>query len=198
MSDEVGALQQRGLALAHLARRVLERRQLVHAVVDDRARRQVAEQRQRHRRVEPDDVVVDPVVGQIAADQRLQRRQLIVVEAAGVDRRVRRAAPRRPGTASSLETGRAARVHRLLDDDDVEVAREAREQVLRPLEDEFPAQMGEDDEVWHGSLQMASGRSGGLAAASEGAGPHGTRQGACRARVPARRDRRRRARRGNA
>ena len=37
--DEVGALQQRGLALAHLARRVLERGELVHAVVDDRARR---------------------------------------------------------------------------------------------------------------------------------------------------------------
>ena len=35
---QVGALQQRGLALAHLARRVLERRQLVHAVVDDGSR----------------------------------------------------------------------------------------------------------------------------------------------------------------
>jgi hypothetical protein len=42
-------------------------------------------------------------------------------------------------------------VHRLLDDDDVEVACQAREQMLRPLEDEFPAQVGKDDEVGHGS-----------------------------------------------
>ena len=43
------------LALAQLARRALERRQLVHAVVDDGARLQLLQQRQRHRRVEPGD-----------------------------------------------------------------------------------------------------------------------------------------------
>ncbi len=53
--DEVGPLQQRVLALRELSRRMEERGQLVHAVVDDRAGLEVAEQRQRHRRVEPRD-----------------------------------------------------------------------------------------------------------------------------------------------
>ena len=111
VSDEVGALQQRGLALAHLPRRVLERRQLVHAVVDHGARRQLAEQRQRHRRVEPDQVVVDAVLGEVGADQRLQRRELIVVKAARPRRRVRPQHLDAGARRHALETGRPARVH---------------------------------------------------------------------------------------
>ena len=141
------------LALAHLPRRVLERGQLVHAVVDDRARVQLAEQRQRHRRVEPDQVVVDQLVGEVAADHRLQRRELVVVEAAGLDRRVRAQHLDALARRRALEIGRAAGVHRLLDEDDVVVAGEPRQQVLRTLEDELPAQVREDDEVWHGSLR---------------------------------------------
>ncbi len=151
--DEVGALQQRGLALAHLARRALECRELVHAVVDDRARRELAEHRQRHRRVEPDEIVVDQVVGEVAGDHRLERRELVVVEAPVLDRRVRAQHLDSLARRRALEIGGAARVHRLLDEDDVVVARQPRQQVLRPLEDELPTQVREDDEVVHGTFR---------------------------------------------
>ena len=122
--DDVGALEQRGLALAHLARGILEGRELVHAVVDDGAGLQVSQQRQRHRRVEPGHVVGDLVALEIRREQRLERRQLVVVEPRSVDRRVR---------AQDLQTGLrlgpfeergAVGAHRFLDEDHVEVPRQ--------------------------------------------------------------------------
>jgi len=38
-------------------------------------------------------------------------------------------------------------VHRLLEEEDAALAREARQQVLRALEDEVPAQMGKTKQV---------------------------------------------------
>jgi hypothetical protein len=40
-------------------------------------------------------------------------------------------------------------MNRLLDKDDGVVARQAGEQMLRPLENELPAQVGKDDHVGH-------------------------------------------------
>ena len=87
--DEIGALQQRGLALAHLARRALERGELVHAVVDDRARIQSLQERQRHRRVEPHAIPVEAFTAHRIAHELAHDRELIVVEAGGADGRVR-------------------------------------------------------------------------------------------------------------
>ena len=55
---QVGDLQQqRILALQQLLRRILECGELIHAIVDDQARVQFLQQRQRHRRVEPRNMV---------------------------------------------------------------------------------------------------------------------------------------------
>ncbi|HWO17468.1 MAG TPA: hypothetical protein VNO30_01790, partial [Kofleriaceae bacterium] len=133
---EVRDLQQRGLALAHLARRIRERRQLVHAVVDDRARAELAQHRQRHRRVEPDDAVIEAPRAEVGSEQRLERRQLIVVEAARIDRRVRAQHLHTRRRPAALQPGGAVGTDRFLDEGDRVMAREARQQVLGTLEDE--------------------------------------------------------------
>ena len=102
--DQVGPLHQLRLALAQLRRRAGERRQLVHAVVDDRERLQPRQQRQGHRRVEPDDVLVDRCRRKQPATIGPQRRELVVGEAAELDRACAAGRSRRPlaGVISSL------------------------------------------------------------------------------------------------
>ena len=49
--------------------------------------------------------------------------------------------------SSHFQAGGTFVSHRLLDEVDAPVARQARHQLLRALEHEIPAQMGEDDEA---------------------------------------------------
>jgi len=137
---QVSHLVERVFTLDQLARRMQERRQLVHAVVDDGARRQPAGQWQRHGRVEPDQVVVNAAlvdeVGQVA----LQHRQMVVVKAG------HGAGHMRP---QHFHVGRGRQVldvvgavrNRFFHEDDLVMLCQAREQVLWPLIDEVPAQV---------------------------------------------------------
>ena len=113
------------------------------------ARRQVGQQRQRHRGVEPDQVVVDVLAREVVGEQRLQHRQLVVVKAAGIDRRVRAHDLHAGQRRRAVEKGRGIGPDRLLDEDHAIVARQARQHVLRALKDEVPAQVGENDQMGH-------------------------------------------------
>ena len=83
--DHVGNLQQLILSCDHLRRGAAEARQFVHAVVDDRLRIQVAQQRKGHGRVEPHDGSGNLFLYRKPPQQAAQNGCLIVMEAAGRD-----------------------------------------------------------------------------------------------------------------
>ncbi len=144
--DDVCRFQQHTLALQQLRRCELERGQLVHAVVDERAGIEVLDERQRHGRVEPRQRLSEQARGQEVGDERLQRRHLVVVEPRRGHRRERREHLDTFGLANGLQPGHALREDGLLDEEDIELPGQPREQVLRPLEHEAPAQMGKHDQ----------------------------------------------------
>jgi hypothetical protein len=95
--------------------------------------------------------------GQIL-EQHLQRRQLVVMKSRRGNPRVRHAHRQVRLDALRFESCGTLAETRLLDEEDAVVVREAGHQVLRSLEDEFPAQVGKDDEIgW-----ARHGRSGGM------------------------------------
>src|SRR3712207_9561868 len=62
-SDEVGGFEQLRLARQKLGRGEREGRQLVHAVVDGQRRPEAPRERQRHRRVHPQNRVAEACLG---------------------------------------------------------------------------------------------------------------------------------------
>ena len=147
---QVRLLEQHVLALHQLARRVLEERQLVHAVVDDPARLQLGGQRHGHRRVEPDPVVGDLRRLHRFGDEALQHRDVVVVEAGGRRRHVRPPHLHPIGGREPLQPLLGLAHHRLFDEDHSPALGQTGQQVLRPLVDEVPAEVGKDEQGLHG------------------------------------------------
>ena len=136
--DQVGPRQQGRFTLQQLLGRMLERGQLVHAIVDHQAGVQGRQQRQRHRRIKPDDGVVGR---RDLAHQRLQRGQLVVMKTGRLHRRTRLADGHVGRRGGQLEPAGALFPHGLFDEYHMVELRQARQQLLRPLIDKIPAQM---------------------------------------------------------
>ena len=145
---QVGPCQQGRFALQQLPGRVPECGQFVHAVVHHQARVQRRQQGQRHRRVEPDDGVVNR---RDLAQQGLQRRQLIIMKTGCLHGRTRLAYGDIRRRRGQIQPARPIVPDGLLDKDHMVELRQARQQLLGTLIDEIPAQMGKDDDGAHTS-----------------------------------------------
>ena len=150
--DEVGAVEQLLLAAEKLGRRVVERRELVHAVVDHDAGVERAEQRQCERCVEPHVARAD--LAREGVDERADRGDLRLREAGLVEPGVRpddrHAGRGRLPLRDVVVRARDGRVeHRLLDKVDGAVRGNPGEDVLRALVHEVPPEVGKDDEGTH-------------------------------------------------
>ncbi len=138
--DHIGALQQCTLALHQLRRRTTKGRQLVHAVVDDHARRQMRTEALAHRRVVPQQQVAYAQIGQVAIQQAaLHLHGLLALTPGGQARHqdvqaVLFATHLQPGLGCIAGDG-------LLPEQHIGIACKARHQVLRSLIDKTPAQM---------------------------------------------------------
>jgi hypothetical protein len=143
--DEVGAREQLALALAERRRRALEAGEFVHAVVDGRERFEVARPSDRHRRVVPEYVLVDSLVGEESVEQlALRALRLFRAQAFG---QARDDDAQLVLAAAHVEARLALAVDRLFDEVDAALAREAAQKMLRPLVDEIPTQVRKADEV---------------------------------------------------
>jgi hypothetical protein len=143
--DEVGAPHQLCLQRAKRRGRAREAGQLIHAVVHGGDRAQVIRERQRHRRVVPEDEVADGVVVQHAVDERRLRG-----DAGGLVvglREVRYHDMDAGMGLRHLETRGAGAEMRFFNEENASLARKARHQVLRALEDEVPSQVRQAYEV---------------------------------------------------
>lgn len=148
----VGEPHESALAIAERGRRRLERREVVHAIVDHHRRPHVAQERQRHRRVEPRDAVVAEVARrELAGEQTLQPGHLRVIEARLRDRRMRAQHLDTREGLQPLHITAVRVVHRLLDEQHAVVLRESGMQVLGTLEHEVPAQVRKRDQAFHAS-----------------------------------------------
>ncbi len=134
------------LAPAHLGGRALESRELVHAVVHDRLGHEVLRERERHRRVVPEEVGPHAVVRDELVQQARQRCVRLVGRQ--TRRQMRHGDPQLLRGSSDLQP-RCARGldHRLLEEEDAAAFGATREQMLGPLEDEVPTKVGETDDV---------------------------------------------------
>lgn len=147
----VGEPHESALAIAERGRRPLERREVVHAIVDHHRRPHVAQERQRHRRVEPRDAVVAEVARrELAGEQTLQPGHLRVMEPGSVTGVCARSTSI-PGRAPPLHITAVRVVHRLLDEQHAVVLRESGMQVLGTLEHEVAAQVRKRDQAFHAS-----------------------------------------------
>jgi len=152
---QVGILEQRVLALHQLSRRVLEQRQLVHAVVDDAARIQAGSQRDGHGRVEPDPVIAELFLPHRVHHEALQHGDVVVMEARRGTGDVGPPYLDVGGGRETLQALLGFSGHRLLDEHHAPALGQARQQVLRTLVDEVPAQVRENDECVHcGSMRV--------------------------------------------
>ena len=143
--DQVGMRDQLGLQREQLRRGEAEVRQLVHAVVDGAARRQVARESEHHRRVIPAHIGLAGARDEIVEERAAGRLGRVGGEAVRQQRRDRLAAA--VGGGLVTQHGPLDRLEqRLLPEQHAIVLRQPRHQVLRPLEDEIPAQVRETDE----------------------------------------------------
>ena len=137
-------LQQLRLALEQLRRRVQERRQLVHAVVDRRpAGCKLVGQRQRHRRVEPEDVILQILrLDQFA--QQCAKCGICSSQKPGASQGVcgRQTRTFGSGLSKCHSTMRRFPRSRLLYKNYTMACRETGEQMLRALVNEIPTQVG--------------------------------------------------------
>jgi hypothetical protein len=147
--DEVGNPEQRAFSLQQLARRMPEGGEFVHAVVHHALRRQLGGQRHGHGRVEPQPVVVDGVLAQVRREQGLQLRNVVVVKARRAAGEVRAQHRHALARRQPLQRGARRVGHRLFHEEHRMALRDAREQLLRALVHEIPAQMGKDDQCGH-------------------------------------------------
>ena len=140
--DQVGARQQVALQLDQPRRGAAEGGELIHAVIDGQVGMQMAGEFQRHRRVEPGNHRPPGLAGQQAIEQF----------PLGGDNGIRRQALRqqRHGDGNALGClmgvqpgGDAGAEQRFLQEDHRMRPGGPRQQVLRPLEHEIPAQMGQ-------------------------------------------------------
>ena len=142
--DDVSPCEQFLFSLSHRSRRARERRELVHAVVHHRPRCEAARELDRHRRVVPEHVVANAVLTKKVAQQpRLDRHGF---------RRRARGETRHDDVDAMLahrhvEPRGSVVDHGLLDDEDAVQPRASGQQVLRPLEDEIPPEVGQGHDV---------------------------------------------------
>ena len=174
--DDVGRLHQLRLAVHEAGRSAAKGRELVHAVVHDRHRVELAREVERHRRVVPEQVA--RAVAQQHPEQPLEcLARGLPGEALG---QVRHDHEHALGGDRQPQVRRDARLEDgLLDEVHPLPAREAAHQVMGPLVDEVPAQVRQADEVRLLRLvgRHARGRPGPLLASDEsrlcGRGAHG-------------------------
>jgi len=126
-------------------RRVQKYREIVHAVVNDRRRVELLDQRQRHRCIKPRDRRGNGFVAQQLLQERFEIRQLLVVKARHLERRMRfqyeHVFERRfPAKKCRGLFG----IKRLFKKNDAPIPLEARHEMLRPLIHKIPAQMGKN------------------------------------------------------
>lgn len=153
---DVGLAEGLAVAESELGRGVLEGRQVVHDVVDERGRAQGGGHLEGHRRVQPDQV------GRSPAEQ--------VLDCGGVAGAGRVVEPSRAGRHLEPHAGDGPVVlgaqagrgdvagYGLLDEPRAPTGGQAGDEVLGSLPDEGPAQVGENDEVaWVTNSQWCSG-----------------------------------------
>jgi hypothetical protein len=138
---EIRALEQGSLALLQLPRCVAQCAQFIHAVIDDRVRVHVCDERQRHRRVQPGDRADQR--GQGRVQQLAQDRHLVVVETGRREGSLRLQHLHVYGGLPRTKSRRAVDAHRLLDEQHVVIASEARDDLLGTLIDEVVTQVRE-------------------------------------------------------
>ena len=144
--DDIGRGQERGLARDQLGRGKAERRQLVHAVIDDRRGLDMGGDGPEHRGVEPQHRAADAGQPEHLVEQPRQRLFLLgrrpAVGDAGADRLDGGALE-----GVELEIGQVvAGGDRLFPEEHPAMGGEAADQVLRALVDEIPAQVGKADD----------------------------------------------------
>ncbi|RYG68648.1 hypothetical protein EON77_15320 [bacterium] len=146
--DDVGPVQKRGLQGEEPRIGELEVREFVHAVVDDRRRRDVAGEGEHHGRVEPEyrrrrEAGLDQQGEQIA-QPRLPLRLAPPVRQARTDRDHAVV-----GERVIFEIGqRMIAGDVFFEEEDPPAGREAAHEMLRPLDHEVPTQVGEADDRW--------------------------------------------------
>ena len=140
--DEVRSADQLALEIEQALGREAELRQLVHAVVDDRARVEVAREAEHHRRVIPGEQR-PRANADMRVEQALQRRLAPLIVQPFRKVRGSHADVREILGLPNLQEWRfaSADVHRLFPIDHRHGPGEAAHQMLRPLEDEVPPQV---------------------------------------------------------
>ena len=111
-----GTLEQGGLALAQLARRILEGAELVHAVVHHAAGLHGVHEGQRHRRVEPGHIGAQVLGTEPGLEQGLHGGKLVVVEACRVHGRMGHQHLQRGRDVAHFDPARAFAPDRLFDE----------------------------------------------------------------------------------
>jgi len=144
--DQVGPAKELILERAEPLGRVGERRELVHAVVDESERIERARERKRHGRIEPEHESLDEEVVEEAPEQPLL--DLVCLLGCASLRKLRDGDDDPLAQMSDVQV-RSARgsENRLLHEEHTALARTAGEELLRTLPDEVPAEMGHADEV---------------------------------------------------
>lgn len=125
--DDVGPAEQLRFAREQRGGRVGERRELVHTVEHDGCRAQMAREDERHRCVVPQNGLADAFGDQQLVEQVPEK----VISRVSAARKMRN----RHGhtrLAPHIERGRCGAKQRFFEEEHTPVAREAREQVLRP------------------------------------------------------------------
>jgi hypothetical protein len=143
--DQIGAIQQFLLAHREIRGRAGKRRQLVHTVVHDGLGTHTADERQRTRRVEPQQRRIDRARGDELVHQTAQR----PFRGAGIGRRRRQVRHHHVDAVAErhLEARRRRVEDRFFDIKHAPRARKAHHQVLGTLKDEIPTQMREAEQI---------------------------------------------------
>ena len=137
---QVGHLIKRIFTLDQLARRMHKGRQFVHAVVNHCAWLQLGSQRQRHRGVKPDQVVVNAALAQVVGQLALQHRQMVIMKSGDSAGDM---GPQHFDVGSWRQVFQKiiAVGHRLFHKNDLVMLGQPAEQLLGPLVHKVPAQM---------------------------------------------------------